>query len=150
MDDLFDVFDDKPQGPKPEPPRRQKSKKDKSKKRNANGDVKKPTDNQEDDTEMGDPEAPAAQNGDMYKAVEKKETKRRRRDEPEPVVTDSFQTAQSREVAASVGLQGSTEAGALVLQHNIQHQVSLPPNYDYVPISQHKSPEKPARTWPFE
>ena len=35
-------------------------------------------------------------------------------------------------------------------QHNIQHQVSLPPDYAYVPISQHKPPENPARTWPFE
>ncbi|KIM93010.1 hypothetical protein OIDMADRAFT_208362 [Oidiodendron maius Zn] len=66
-----------------------------------------------------------------------------------PVVTDTFQTEQSREVAASGGLQGQ-EDGSLVLQHNIQHQVSLPPDYDYIPISQHKSPESPARTWPFE
>jgi ATP-dependent RNA helicase DOB1 len=150
MDELFDVFDDKPQGAKSELPKRQKSKKDKSKKRNANGDVKKAAEAQDDDMDVGEVEPPVEQNGNTDRAVEKKESKRRRRDEPEPVVTDSFQTAQSREVAVSQGLQGSTEASALVLQHNIQHQVSLPPNYDYVPISEHKSPEKPARTWPFE
>jgi ATP-dependent RNA helicase DOB1 len=150
MDDLFDVFDDKPQGAKSDLPKRQKSKKDRNKKRNANGDVKKPAEARDDEIDGVEAVPPLEQNGNTDTAVEKKETKRRRRDEPEPVVTDSFQTAQSREVAASQGLQGSSEAGALVLQHNIQHQVSLPPNYDYVPISEHKSPEKPARTWPFE
>jgi ATP-dependent RNA helicase DOB1 len=150
MDDLFDVFDDKPQGAKSDLPKRQKSKKDRNKKRNANGDVKKPAEARDDEIDGVEAVPQLEQNGNTDTAVEKKETKRRRRDEPEPVVTDSFQTAQSREVAASQGLQGSSEAGALVLQHNIQHQVSLPPNYDYVPISEHKSPEKPARTWPFE
>jgi len=149
MDDLFDVFEDKPQGAKSELPKRQK-KKDKSKKRNANGDVKTSAEAPDDEVDGVEAEPPVEQNGNTDRTVEKKESKRRRRDEPEPVVTDSFQTAQSREVAASQGLQGSSEAGALVLQHNIQHQVSLPPNYEYVPISEHKSPEKPARTWPFE
>lgn len=146
MDDLFDVFDDKPQGVKADTSKRQKSRKDKSKKRHANGDVKQTT----EDQHMDDGESVADINGSSDKAVEKKDGKRRRKDEPAPVVTDSFQTAQSREVAAAQGLQGSSDAGALVLQHNIQHQVSLPPNYDYIPISQHKSPEVPARTWPFE
>jgi ATP-dependent RNA helicase DOB1 len=149
MDDLFDVFDDKPQGTKSQLPKRQK-KKDKSKKRNANGDVKKPNDIHNGDAETGEVEPLIETNGPSDKAAENKESKRRRKEEPEPVVTDSFQTAQSREVAASKGLQSNVEAGALVLQHNIQHQVSLPPNYDYIPISEHKPPEKPARTWPFE
>lgn len=38
----------------------------------------------------------------------------------------------------------------MVLSHQVRHQVALPPDYDYVPISQHKPPEKPARTWPFK
>lgn len=150
MDDLFDVFDDQPQGGKSELLKGRRSKREKSKKRNANGEVKKATESRDDEMDVDEVELPVEQNGSIDKAVGKKESKRRRRDEPEPVVTDSFQTAQSREVAASQGLQGSSEAGALVLQHNIQHQVSLPPNYDYVPISEHKPPEKPARTWPFE
>jgi ATP-dependent RNA helicase DOB1 len=160
-DDLFDVFDDKPQGAKAETaktelPKRSKSKKDKKKKRHANGDVKKATENGDGDVEMDEAEQSVGTtgisdaNGVSDEAVEVKESKRRRKDEPEPIVTDSFQTAQSREVAASKGLLNNAEAGFLVLQHNIQHQVSLPPNYDYIPISEHKPPEKPARTWPFE
>jgi ATP-dependent RNA helicase DOB1 len=155
MDDLFDVFDDKPQGAKQDnaAPKRNRSKKDRSKKRNASGDVK-PTEEVQDgeiDMNMAEPEGLADIDEDAEQSENNKESKRRRREqEAEPVVTDSFQTAQSREVAASQGLLASGDAGALVLQHNIQHQVSLPPDYDYVPISQHKSPEKPARVWPFE
>lgn len=156
MDELFDVFDDKPTGPVPERPKKaRKERKDKSgKKRNADGAVKKPTEDQGDDAEMGDGEngenGEEAADEESNSLIEKKDTKRRRRDdEAEPVVTDTFETAQSREVAASAGLQ-SKDDGALVIQHNIQHQVSLPPGYDYVPISQHVPPEKPARVWPFE
>lgn len=41
---------------------------------------------------------------------------------------------------------------SLVLSHNIQHQVALPPDldYEYVPLSEHKSPDEPARTWSFK
>lgn len=72
-------------------------------------------------------------------------------DEPKPVVTDSFETEASREVKASSGLlpQAPQEEGKQVtLSHQVRHQVALPPNYDYVPISQHKS-INPARTYPF-
>ncbi|KAF4637330.1 hypothetical protein G7Y89_g744 [Cudoniella acicularis] len=128
-----------------------KDKKDKHKKRNLNGDVKKPADDQDGDAEMVDAEPTAEiEEEESNSLVKKKDIKRRRvEQEAEPVVTDTFQTAQSREVAASAGLQAKDD-GALVLQHNIQHQVSLPPDYAYTPISQHKSPEKPARVWPFE
>jgi ATP-dependent RNA helicase DOB1 len=120
MDELFDVFDDKPQSEIPEKPKKaKKEKKDKSKKRTANGDVKK---DQDGDAEMVDTEQGAeVAEGETDVLVEKKDTKRRRREEDaEPVVTDTFQTEQSREVAASAGLQGKDD-GALVIQHNIQH-----------------------------
>ncbi|KAK9370626.1 rRNA-processing arch domain-containing protein [Lipomyces kononenkoae] len=75
-------------------------------------------------------------------------------DEAKPVVTDTFEQEASREVAASAGLQGSTATadavdGKVKLQHQVRHQVALPPNYDYVPLSEHKPPENPARTYPF-
>lgn len=164
MDELFDVFDDQPRtGLKDKlkkPAKERKEKKDKSKKRNINGEVKKPADEQEPeqeqeqepDTDMADAEGVADEEDEPESSslIEKKDAKRRRvEQEAEPVVTDTFQTEASREVVASAGLQAKDD-GALVLQHNIQHQVSLPPDYDYIPISQHKSPEKPARTWPFE
>ncbi|EHK99185.1 P-loop containing nucleoside triphosphate hydrolase [Glarea lozoyensis ATCC 20868] len=154
-DDLFDVFDDKPRMAVVTKPRKEKKhKKDKSKKRNLNGNVKPAAEEADGDAEMVEaeaaPEPEEEEEGEDNDLVEKKDTKRRRLEqEAEPVVTDAFETAQSREVAASAGLQAKDD-GALVLQHNIQHQVSLPPDYVYVPISQHKSPEKPARTWPFE
>jgi ATP-dependent RNA helicase DOB1 len=163
-DDLFDVFDEQPQAPAPiakkskKDKKAKKVKKDRSKKRAANGDVKgvADADAEDVDAEMGDAEpvveaeAEADADEEETNTVIEKDVKRRRvEEEAAPVVTDTFQTEQSREVAASGGLQGKDD-GALVLQHNIQHQVSLPPDYDYVPIAQHKSPEQPARTWPFE
>ncbi|TGO12539.1 hypothetical protein BTUL_0086g00140 [Botrytis tulipae] len=160
MDDLFDAFDDKPQTAAPSRPKKaKKDKKDRSKKRNANGDVKPIADAQDVDAEMVDSEEPAVEADVEEEDIEeddeikeaKKDAKRRRKDtEADPVVTDTFETAQSRELAASAGLQGAPEETALVLQHNIQHQVSLPPDYEYIPISQHKAPAEPARTWPFE
>ncbi|KAH8685608.1 rRNA-processing arch domain-containing protein [Tricladium varicosporioides] len=156
-DELFDVFDDQPSGATvaaPKKPRKdKKDKRERNKKRNLNGDVKKPIDEQDEDAEVGDAE-PAAEEEHVEEEsrslMENKDAKRRRLEQEEaPVVTDTFETAQSREVAASAGLQAKDD-GALVLQHNIQHQVSLPPDYAYIPISLHKSPEKPARTYPFE
>ncbi|PGH27477.1 hypothetical protein AJ80_00717 [Polytolypa hystricis UAMH7299] len=154
MDELFDVFDDKPSaGVSSAEPPRPRPKKDKSRKRQANGDVKvvpPPPNNQEDgevvDTPMEDvgaTETPEVQNG-------LPETKRPRIEpEAEPVVTDTFETEQSREIAASAGLQATKEGAAVVLSHQVRHQVALPPDYPYIPISQHKPPETPARTWPF-
>ncbi|KAK6605029.1 DSHCT domain-containing protein [Botrytis cinerea] len=144
MDDLFDAFDDKPQTAAPNRPKKaKKDKKDRSKKRNANGDVKPIADAQDGDAEMVDSEEPAVEADVEEEDIEeeddeikeaKKDAKRRRKDtEADPVVTDTFETAQSRELAASAGLQ-----------------VSLPPDYEYIPISQHKAPAEPARTWPFE
>ncbi|CAK7564506.1 MAG: ATP-dependent RNA helicase mtr4 [Sporothrix epigloea] len=79
--------------------------------------------------------------------------KRRKKDaEADPVLTDTFETAESREVAPASGFAPQKETGSLVLQHNIQHQVALPPdlNYEYVPLSEHKRPAEPAREYPFE
>ncbi|KAF2740604.1 ATP-dependent RNA helicase-like protein DOB1 [Polyplosphaeria fusca] len=135
MDDLFDVFEDAPATG---------SALKKSKKRQANGDVKLTAD---EDALMQDavlePKADAEANGaDQL-------TKRQKRDEPEPVVTDAFETEQSREVAAASGLQGQQDGQRVVLSHQVRHQVALPVDYDYVPISEHKAPAEPARTWDF-
>jgi ATP-dependent RNA helicase DOB1 len=151
MEEMFDVFEEKAQkAPKDKRPK-------KSKKRHANGEVKAPngestnngaTELSEDALKMSND----AQNGNA--ANEQPEAKRQRLQlEAEPVVTDSFETEQSREVAASAGLQGGQgsqpNAPAVVLSHQVRHQVSLPPDYDYVPIGQHVPPEVPARVYPF-
>lgn len=144
-DDLFDVFDG---GAAHDAPPK------KSKKRQANGRVKSPL----LDTPMADapPEAPAAapEPAEAPAAPSDESTeqllKRQKRDaEPEPIVTDDFETEQSREVAAAAGLQAQQDGQAVVLSHQVRHQVSLPPDYDYVPISEHRAPAEPARTWPF-
>ncbi|KAG0652279.1 ATP-dependent RNA helicase [Hyphodiscus hymeniophilus] len=151
MDGLFDAFEDNPRAAVPDRPKKaRKEKKDRSKKRNASGVVKQVAEPDYQDADMMDTDQVAEVEGEDNAMTEKEFKRRRKEQEADaPVVTDAFQTEQSREIAASAGLQAKDD-GALVLQHNIQHQVSLPPDYDYVPISQHKPPEHPARTWPFE
>jgi ATP-dependent RNA helicase DOB1 len=137
MDELFDVFEDNPKPPK------DPNTSPKSKKRQANGDVKSPYTNGGVAVEDG------IATNEEKDVKDVQSPKRQRRDEPDPVVTDSFETEQSREVAASAGLQAQKDTGAVVLSHQVRHQVALPPDYDYIPISEHKPPETPARTWPF-
>ena len=152
--ELFDVFDE------PAQKTTKKDKSTKSKKRNANGHVKAPSNGEpvqlDADKEMEDvvPET-VEQNQEDGMEVENGEqpdAKRlRRAPEEEPIVADEFETDQAREVAASAGLQVATQdAPAVVLHHQVRHQVSLPPNFDYVPIAQHVPPEKPARVYPFQ
>ncbi|KAH8697210.1 putative ATP dependent RNA helicase [Talaromyces proteolyticus] len=156
MDELFDVFEDNPQalGLSNEPTKH-RQKKDKSKKRQANGDVKDSKSVPEPKADEIPIEAPtngAATEDHSPRNNEngQPEAKRQRlQDEPEPVVADTFETEQEYQVAASAGFQATKETGAVVLSHQVRHQVALPANYAYVPISQHKPPEEPARTWPF-
>lgn len=159
MDELFDVFEDQPQAAAPAggvPKRSKKEKKDKSKKRAANGDVKNGTiapDDMEDVTPSGafaventftEVETSAADN-------EQPETKRLRLDEaPQPVVADSFETEQEQEIAAAAGLQGSQDAASIKVSHQVRHQVAIPPSYPYVPLSEHKQPEEPAKKYSFK
>ncbi|KAL1881390.1 hypothetical protein VTK73DRAFT_4150 [Phialemonium thermophilum] len=129
MDDLFDVFEEQPRTPK---------------KRKA-------------DVEIPDGDQPVSNNEEVPEDTpppnDHQDSKRRKKeDEAEPVLTDSFQTAESREVAAAQGFAPTPGDESLVLSHNIQHQVALPPDldYEYVPLSEHKPPEQPARVWPFK
>lgn len=147
MDELFDVFDEDSRTLVHD------KKGKKSKKRAANGEVKDAKldsvgdmRKQEGATELQNYDANVDPNG---RYEERGQKRQRRDDEPEPVVTDTFETEQSREVAASAGLQAQKEEQAVVLSHQVRHQVSLPPDCNYVPISQHKRPAVPARTWPF-
>lgn len=155
MDDFFDAIDDKPSGAsRSTDTGKQKAKKDRSRKRQANGETKQVLGATDGD---GDTHMPTEANGDASlptktkaNGLELPDTKRQRRElSAEPVVTDAFETDQSREVAASAGLQASKEGDAVVIHHQVRHQVALPPDYEYIPISQHKPPETPARTWPF-
>lgn len=161
MDELFGVFEEPVKGANvPRTAKKPKDKKDKSKKRAVNGAVKPASpardgvDNEAVLSEAMDVDAAAeeAGNGQMGDHSAKRQRKEAET-EPAAMVTDSFETEQSREVAAATTASATDAKGdtALVLQHNVQHQVSLPPDYaNYVPLSQHKSPDKPARVYPFE
>ncbi|KAI0484443.1 rRNA-processing arch domain-containing protein [Xylariaceae sp. FL0804] len=170
MDDLFDVFDDKPAGkvkvstdavqsPLPTKPHKSKKKDKKGKKRKADEELKSTTQAASapsaPDVDVGDiePTSPDEDGFEDTKSENQIDAKRRRKDgDAEPVLTDTFETAQSREIAAAAGFAAKTEEEAsLVLSHNIQHQVALPPDldYEYVPLSEHKAPEQPARVWSF-
>lgn len=155
MDELFDVFDDQPQASKASNGHvKHKSRKDKSKKRQADGQAKDAAEGINGDGEVSQAELIRPQLAGLSDEIDpgqgRPEAKRQRRDaEPEPVVTDTFETEQSREVAASAGLLASKEGTAVVLSHQVRHQVALPPDYHYTPISEHMPPETPARSWPF-
>ncbi|KAM5455743.1 ATP-dependent RNA helicase mtr4 [Microsporum canis] len=151
MDDLFDVFEDKPTSSTAanQPPKPRKAR---NKKRRANGDAKVDADttNGAESPEALDAVGDKSDAQDAEAQEDQPDIKRLRVDqEPEPVVADTFETEQSREVAASAGFQGPQDGKAVVLSHQVRHQVALPAGYEYVPISQHKPPEKPARVWSF-
>ena len=155
MDELFDVFENPTAGGNQSGPLRPR--KDKSKKRLVSGEAKETNGTLEHvkdgngDVSMQNLEEDQPQKRPVDTTGDgQPDAKRQRREvEAEPLVTDTFETEQSREVAASAGLQTSKEDAAVVLSHQVRHQVALPPDYDYVPISEHKAPETPARTWPF-
>ncbi|OQO02816.1 ATP-dependent RNA helicase [Cryoendolithus antarcticus] len=136
--DLFDVFDESAARPKKEK---------KNRKRSANGDIKK-LDASNGDVEMQEPMNEAV-NGDEEVSARDSKRQRKAAEAEDPVITDTFETEQSREVAASAGLQAQKDDKAVILSHQVRHQVALPPDYPYTPISKHQRPAEPARTWPF-
>ncbi|KAM0351586.1 hypothetical protein ACHAPU_002594 [Fusarium lateritium] len=162
MDEMFDVFEGKVEAPSASEDEHvsQKSRKgDKTKKRKANaingenGNAVKSEDvdmDKDNNTETSKDEE-SSDDESSSEGASLQETKRRKKEDVvPPVMTDTFQTAESREVAAAATF--TEQDSALVLSHNIQHQVALPPDldYEYVPLSEHKAPEQPARTWNFK
>jgi ATP-dependent RNA helicase DOB1 len=138
MDELFEVFTE-PTEPLPQPNGSPSIDKTPIKKKKS-GKAKRT---------LSDNEEQQKSNDSTVKLTRKKEAKKKPKlDEEKPVVTDSFETEAQREVVASAGLQQAVEEGQVVLSHQVRHQVALPPKYDYIPISEHKS-ENPARVYPF-
>lgn len=137
MDGLFDVFDEQPRAPK----------------RKAGSDIQMTSGGER--RAGNDAASTVAQevHGEP-RAMSPIDTKRRKtEDEAETIITDTFETAHSREVAAVQGFApATTEAESITLSHNIQHQVALPPDldYEYVPLSEHKPPAEPARKYAFK
>ena len=150
MDELFDVFDEN--ASKSTESAKKDKKEKKSRKRSLNGDIKN-TQSEQDDTHMENGVEPRDFNGAAEQNGAPEQKRQRMEDEPMPVVTDAFETEQSREVAASAGLQAQKDdKAAVVIQHQVRHQAALPPDseYDYKPLTEHKRPEKPAREWSFK
>lgn len=160
MDEMFDVFEGKaaPQSDSEEerPPPKSRNR-DRTNKRKAdeamNGAAPQTVAKDTADVEMGDA-TDSSNNDDLDEESEtpsQQDKKRRKKEDGSgPVMTDNFQTAHSRELAGATTLL--PQDSSLVLSHNIQHQVALPPDldYEYVPLSEHKSPDEPARTWSFK
>ena len=134
-DDLFKVFEEEPQ----QVPII-------SKEARKNGDVaekKRKLSEDEQENEGTKKERKDTQvNGKADNAENKREIR--------PLVFDAVEIEASREVAASKGLVGQTESEKeqLHLSHQVRHQVAVPPDYHYIPISQHKR-ENEARSYPF-
>lgn len=156
-DEMFNVFDE--DGARADDSVR-KPKKDRTKKRNANGAERQqdeppaqpvPVVESATDTVMEDDvDSDEVPNGAAMQS--QPSAKRQRREgSAAPIVTDSFETEQTREVAASAGLQSqSTEGEFILVQHQVRHQVSLPPDYKYIPISDHVPADPPAMKYKFE
>ncbi|KAH7320821.1 rRNA-processing arch domain-containing protein [Stachybotrys elegans] len=159
MDEMFDVFEGKD-----DPQSASEDEQAPATRRSADHGKKRKVDeangvgnNDGGDTDVGMTEAPEEASKDEESQEEESDTpsqqdkkRRKKEDSARPVITDSFQTAESREVAAAATL--APQDASFVLSHNIQHQVALPPDldYEYVPLSEHKPPEEPARTWNFK
>lgn len=66
-----------------------------------------------------------------------------------PVVTDDFEQEAEREVAATSGFAKVEEGEKMKLVHQVRHQVALPKDYPYIPISSHVPNDPPARSYKF-
>ncbi|KAH6977270.1 ATP-dependent RNA helicase DOB1 [Ilyonectria sp. MPI-CAGE-AT-0026] len=156
MDEMFDVFEGGADAPSTSEDERvpQKSRnRDKTKKRKADEAVHS-NGNKQDDVEMEDAaetsKDDASDDEESDDPTQQDKKRRKKEDDAGPVMTDTFQTAESREVAGAATFV--PQDSSLVLSHNIQHQVALPPDldYEYVPLSEHKAPKEPARTYSFK
>lgn len=161
MDELFNVFDggagpdsssEDERVPQKTRSRAQSKKRKADEAMNGNGTENATNDREDvgmaDATETSNAEESEEEDSDTPSQQDKK--RRKKGDGAGPVMADNFQTAESREVAGAATFV--PQDSSLVLSHNIQHQVALPPDldYEYIPLSEHKSPEEPARTWNFK
>ncbi|KAF4473463.1 atp-dependent rna helicase dob1 [Fusarium agapanthi] len=155
MDEMFDVFEGKVDAPSASEDENVPNRKGDTKKRKANainGDAVKTEDVDMDaKTESSKDGGDSSDDEESSESASQQDSKRRKKEDGVgPVMADTFQTAESREVAGAATF--TEQDSSLVLSHNIQHQVALPPDldYEYVPLSEHKAPEQPARTWNFK
>lgn len=94
-----------------------------------------------------DPDESMAQDGDdkLDETVQQAQTVAKNL----PVVTDDFEQEAEREVAATSGFAKVEEGEKMKLVHQVRHQVALPKDYPYIPISSHVPNDPPARSYKF-
>lgn len=163
MDEMFDVFEGNADPHSASEDERAPTKaraRDQNKKRKAgeamNGNgaahdaAKASADVEMDETTETTQDDEAEENDESDTPSQQDKKRRKKGGDVAPVMADTFQTAESRELAGAATFVA--QDSAITLSHNIQHQVALPPDldYEYVPLSEHKSPAEPARTWPFK
>ncbi|KAK3182605.1 ATP-dependent RNA helicase mtr4 [Lecanicillium sp. MT-2017a] len=163
MDEMFDVFEGNADPHSASEDERAPTKaraRDQNKKRKAgeamNGDgaahdaAKASADVEMDETTETTQDDEAEENDESDTPSQQDKKRRKKGGDVAPVMADTFQTAESRELAGAATFVA--QDSAITLSHNIQHQVALPPDldYEYVPLSEHKSPAEPARSWPFK
>lgn len=154
-DDLFGVFNEAPSTEVPDVPTS-----------TSNQSNKRPHDS------LSQPPAKKAK-AESEKDAETSQDKKRLSNEPpkkkdiKPVALDEIEIEASREVNQSLGLLGQPSAahegvvdadatkatvtdrdGKLKLRHQVRHQVAIPPDYPYIPISEHRR-QNDARKYPF-
>ncbi|KAJ5907826.1 hypothetical protein N7495_000508 [Penicillium taxi] len=130
MDDLFDVFDAQPA--------------DANKKRQSDtlkSDDAKPVQGQLDiSTDNLEVETNQIPDNDIDQPFKKRP---RLEDAPVPVVADTFESAQERELAVPEG------SSSMKVSSQLRHQTAVPPGYDYIPISTYTPKSEPAKTYSF-
>lgn len=151
--DLFDVFSERQDSSKDQVPA--------TPIHESNNDALKPS---SQPSERGTKRAVGSPSDESNDTAEQRGSQKKQRIKPShvsasvPVVADLFETEASREVAASAGLLANSssiveaqELGSTVvkLSHQVRHQVALPPDYNYIPISEHRPPAEPARIYKF-
>lgn len=137
MDDLFDVFD----GPvEQQPPTKRQRTDDESDSKKPSKEEKKQA--QKDKKKEGDS---GSKKGESENRIIGAQTSVL--DEARIATLDSFEKTAEREVDDAENGVASSD-GKVKLQHQVRHQVAVPPNYNYVSISEHVI-EDPARVYPF-
>lgn len=63
--------------------------------------------------------------------------------------SDAVQAETSGQIVGESTATAGSESDAMKITHSVRHQVAVPPQYPYVPLSSHIPPAKPAKEYPF-
>lgn len=63
--------------------------------------------------------------------------------------SDAVQAEATGQIVGESTATAGSESDAMKITHSVRHQVAVPPQYPYVPLSSHVPPAKPAKEYPF-